>query len=165
VSRRLALRHRSGPGRAIGARESERGFVGGIEVLPFGLLVFVTGALLIVNAWAVVDAKLAVTDAAREAGRAYVESASVADAAPAARRAAEESIAGHGRDPTHLVLVDNGPDFVRCARVVEQASYTIPALTVPFIGGFGRGLTATARHAEIIDPYADGRAPGPSCGP
>ena len=49
------------------------GQVGGIEVLPFGLLVFIVGTLLVANAWAVVDAKLAVTSAAREAVRSYVE--------------------------------------------------------------------------------------------
>ena len=51
----------------------ERGAVGGIEVLPLGMLVLVVGTLLVVNAWAVVDAKLAASAAAREAARAYVE--------------------------------------------------------------------------------------------
>ena len=32
----------------------DAGQVGGIEALPFGLLVFVVGTLLIANAWAVV---------------------------------------------------------------------------------------------------------------
>jgi hypothetical protein len=34
-------------------RGDDRGQVGGIEVLPFGLLVFVVGTLLVANAWAV----------------------------------------------------------------------------------------------------------------
>ncbi|MBA2283441.1 MAG: hypothetical protein H0W25_19710, partial [Acidimicrobiia bacterium] len=50
----------------------ERGQMGGIEALPFGLLIFVVGALLVANAWAVIDAKLAVTAAAREAARTWV---------------------------------------------------------------------------------------------
>jgi hypothetical protein len=33
---------------------TDSGQVGGIEALPFGLLVFVVGALLVANAWAVV---------------------------------------------------------------------------------------------------------------
>ena len=33
-------------------RRSDRGQVGGIEVLPFGLLVFVVGTLLVANVWA-----------------------------------------------------------------------------------------------------------------
>ena len=43
----------------------------GMEVIPFGLLTFVVGALLVANAWAVIDAKMAVSAAAREATRAY----------------------------------------------------------------------------------------------
>ena len=45
-----------------------------MEVLPFGFLMFVSVTLLLANAWAVIDAKLAVSAAAREAVRAYVES-------------------------------------------------------------------------------------------
>ena len=37
---------------AIG--RTDAGQVGGIEALPFGLLVFVIGALLVANCWAVV---------------------------------------------------------------------------------------------------------------
>ena len=38
----------------------ERGQVGNVEVLPFGVLIFVVGALLVSNAWAVIDARMAV---------------------------------------------------------------------------------------------------------
>ena len=72
----------------------DHGQVAGIEVLPFGLLTFVVGMLLVANAWGVVDAKMATTSAAREAVRAYVE-ASDADAAVAA--ADEAAAGGHGR--------------------------------------------------------------------
>jgi hypothetical protein len=54
VSERLPPRHSKGeePRRARRAR-SDAGQVGGIEALPFGLLVFVVGATLVANAWAV----------------------------------------------------------------------------------------------------------------
>ncbi len=54
----------------------DRGQVAGIEAVPFGILIFVVGALLIANAWAVIDVKMAVTSAAREAARTYVEAPS-----------------------------------------------------------------------------------------
>ena len=57
----------------------DAGQVGGIEALPFGLLVFVVGALLIANAWAVVDAKFATDAAARQAVRTFVEGDEEAD--------------------------------------------------------------------------------------
>ena len=72
----------------------DHGQVAGIEVLPFGLLTFVVGMLLVANAWGVVDAKMATTSAAREAVRAYVE-APDADAAVARRRCG--AAAGHRR--------------------------------------------------------------------
>ena len=93
MSRRRPLRRR-------GALARRRGQVGGIEVLPFGLLTFVVGTLLVANAWGVVDAKLAVTSAAREAVRAYVEAPDQASTALAvADAAAREAVAGHGRNP------------------------------------------------------------------
>jgi hypothetical protein len=133
-------------------------------VLPFGLLIFVVGALLIANAWSVVDAKMAVTGAAREATRAYVEAPDRDRAEAAARRAGEDSIEGHGRNPARLRLSNNDPEFARCARVEYEARYTVPAISLPFIGGFGHGFTVVGRHTEIIDPFADGLPADNRCG-
>ncbi len=145
-------------------RRDESGQVGGVEVLPFGLLIFVVGALLIANAWSVIDAKMAVTGAAREATRAYVEAPSRDVAEAAARRAADDSIRGHGRNPNRLRLSNNDPQFVRCERVEYQARYTVPAISLPFVGGFGHAFTVTGRHTEIIDPFADGLSGESRCG-
>lgn len=147
----VSHRHRA-PERARG----ERGVVGGIEVLPFGFLIFVVGTLLLVNAWAVVDAKLTVDAAAREAGRAYVEADRARDAPSAAGRAAREVVLGAGRNPDRLVLRRHGGARVRCAVVVHEATYVIPSLTLPFVGGFGRGITVHGRHRDVIDPFAGG---------
>ena len=64
----------------------------------FGVLNFVVGTLLVANAWGVVDAKLAVTSAAREGVRAYVE-APDGERGGAADDARPEAVAGHGRNP------------------------------------------------------------------
>src|SRR5207248_1263005 len=66
---------RAGPGRALPVRD-ERGQIGGIEAVAFGVLVFVLGLLIVVNAWGVVDAKVAAAAAAHDAARAYVEAPS-----------------------------------------------------------------------------------------
>jgi len=142
----------------------EAGFVGGVEVLPFGLLIFVFGALLIANAWAVIDARLAVDAAAREATRAYVEAGDADRAAAAAEAAGAAAVRGVGRDPGHLTLTGNHPRYVRCAVVEFTASYTVPALTLPAIGGLGHGVTVRAHHHEIIDPLAAGSGPESDCG-
>lgn len=151
------------PDRTHGDR-SERGAVGGIEVLPFGLLVFVAGTLLIANAWAVVDAKLAVESAAREAGRAYSEAEDLSSAEASADAAARAAIEGTGRDPNNLELGDNAPRYVRCAVVEHTAAYRVPSLTIPFVGGFGDGTTVRGRHREVIDPFVAGLGPEDACG-
>jgi hypothetical protein len=142
----------------------DRGVVGGVEVVPFGVLVFVVGSLLVANAWAVVDAKLMVTSAAREAARAYVEAPDGATAVARARANASDAIIGHGHDPRRVRLrVDHegGQAWGRCVRVGATAEYPIPALSLPWIGGYGHTFDVTARHSELIDPYRAG-LPGPA---
>lgn len=142
----------------------DAGVVGGIEVLPFGVLTFVVGSLLVANAWAVVDTKFMVTSAAREAARAYVEAPDQGTAMTRARIGVADAIAGQGRDPTKArvrVDHDHGRAWGRCVRVVATVGYRVPALTLPWIGGYGHGFDVVAAHSEIIDPYRAG-LPGPA---
>jgi hypothetical protein len=136
-------------------RRTESGQAG-MEVIPFGLLTFIVGTLLVANAWAVVDAKMAVSAAAREATRAFVEAPTEDEALPLADAAARSAIAGAGRNPADLQLTPLQAEFARCETVKFQASYQIPAIKVPWVGGFGSGFTATATHAEVVDPYRSG---------
>ena len=134
----------------------DAGQVGGIEVLPFGVLIFVVGSLLVVNAWAVIDCKLAVDGAAREAVRTYVESANASDAQRISTEVAGDAIQAHGRDRGKLTVdppAISGGGFVRCARVTITAHYPVPAITLPIIGGRGDAFTVTSTHSELIDPY------------
>ena len=142
---------------------------GGIEALPLGVLVFVVGALLIANAWAVIDAKLAVSSAAREATRTYVEapaSLTVDDAFIAARSAAEAAFAaqrGSSRRPALRLVEGDGGARNRCTRVTAEVTHRVPAVTVPWVGGFGRGFTVRARHSEIVDPFRSGLSGSAAC--
>ena len=130
----------------------------GVTALPLGLLTFVVVVVLVANAWAVVDAKIAVSAAAREATRAYVETPPGGDALARAEAAAGEALRGAGRDPARLQLEALEASLVRCALVRFEARYPVPAVTVPWIGGYGAGFTAAARHAEVVDPYRTGLA-------
>jgi hypothetical protein len=153
----------------------DRGQVGGVEALPFGILVFVVGALLVANAWAVVDAKLAVDAAARQATRHYVEAevdagggagggaASAADAERAAVDAGLAALVAHGRDPADATVglsslegTGGQHGFSRCARATFTAEYEVPALSVPWVGGFGDGISVSSSHSELVDPYRSG---------
>jgi CBS domain containing-hemolysin-like protein len=160
------------PGRGAGAtarrRGDDRGQVGGVEALPFGLLVFVVGALLVANAWAVVDAKFAVDAAARQATRTFVESGSgpggtAAEAERAAVDAGLAALDAHGRDPGRAAVglgaiegTAGQVGFTRCARATFTASYEVPALTIPWIGGFGGGIEVASSHSELVDPFRSG---------
>lgn len=144
----------------------DSGQFAGIEALPFGVLIFIIGALLITNAWAVVDAKMAVSAASREAARTYVEAPpDLATAQSQGRAAGLDAIAGHGRNPAQadIDFANASGAFVRCARVTVTSTYRLPAVTLPFIGGYGRGFDVRATHSEIIDPWRDG-VPGAGCG-
>lgn len=143
----------------IARLRDETGAVGGFEALPFGFLVFVAGSLLLVNAWAVVDGKLAASAAAREAARTFAESPGPAGAAVVeAERAAASAIEGHGRDPDRMEVDWAEPvRFTRCARATVTVTYRVPTLSVPWIGAFGDGVIETsARHSEVVDPYRTG---------
>jgi hypothetical protein len=159
------------PGAGTGARATgrrlrrrirwrdDRGQVAGIEVLPFGVLTFVVGTLLVANAWGVVDAKLAVTSAAREAVRAYVEAPDADTAVADAHDAATAAIAGHGRDPESTVVEirhDDDRPFARCTRVTVTVHHPVPAIRLPFIGGYGHAFDVMASQSEVIDPYRSG---------
>lgn len=133
----------------------EAGQVGGIEVLPFGLLIFVIGSLLIANAWAVVDAKFATDAAARQAARTFVEGTEQHSALRAAELAALAAIEGHGRDAERAEVEAVGdPRLVRCERAAFEVSYEVPAISLPFIGGYGSGpFRVRSTHSELVDPY------------
>jgi hypothetical protein len=134
--------------------------VGGIEALPFGLLIFVVGALLITNAWAVVDAKFATDAAARQAVRTYVEATDADAALEGARAAALDAVEAHGRDRTRAVVGPVGEaTLVRCERVTFEVTYEVPALSLPFIGGYGRApFRVRSAHSELVDPFRSGVA-------
>lgn len=142
---------------------SDGGQVGGIEAIPFGLLVFVAGSLLVANAWAVVDAKFATDAAAHQAARAFAEAdgrRSEDRTDGPIDRAIEAGLAvidGHGRDRRRAAVVpDEDVSFERCARATFVVTYKLPALTVPFLGGLGDGIEVTSRASERVDAFRAG---------
>ena len=139
----------------------DRGQVAGIEALTFGVLVFVSGALLLVNIWGVVDTKFAADAAAREATRYVVETAGRAHQPTELRSTAEliarETFADYGKTrPIHVELTADRPNLERCARVRIRVSSTVPAIRLPFVGGFGDGLLVVATHSQLVDPTRSG---------
>lgn len=143
----------------------DAGQVGGIEVLPFGFLVFVSATLLFVNVWGVIDAKFAVSSAAREAVRAYVEADSAGEAAAAATRRGVETLDAYGRGGERSAVGSPALSrpFGRCVRVAVTVSYTVPIIAVPFIGGLGSAPPVESTHSEVIDPFRTGLDGATNC--
>ncbi len=150
----------AGPVRGRG----ERGQAGGAEVIAFGLLVFVVGALLAASAWGVVDTKAAVTAAAREAARRYVEAGTADEAEREARAAAAATLAGYGRDPVRAQVAITG-GFTRCRPVVVEVRYRMAMVSLPWVGRTGPATTVLGRHTEILDPWRAGPPGGARCQP
>lgn len=137
----------------------ESGQVGGIEVLPFGILTFVIAMLVIANAWGAIDADLSTTSAARDAVRSFVEAPDEATAQQRAVEAAMNAIDGHGRSTANTsisISYAGSQGWARCSRVTVTVHHPIPAIRVPIIGGFGHGFDVVASESEVIDPYRSG---------
>lgn len=131
----------------------ERGSIGGAEMLPLGVLVFVGGLMLVANAWAVVDARLMAAGAAREAVRAYVEAVDEPSAAHLGSAAAHQAIEAHGADPGAVDLdwhLEGG--FGRCTRVLAEVRYDVRAFALGAMASF----PVRAVASELIDPHRDG---------
>ncbi|MGI8574514.1 MAG: hypothetical protein ACR2MA_04060 [Egibacteraceae bacterium] len=143
-------------------RDVEEGAIAGLEAVALGILVLVVGVLLVVNAWGVADAHLAVSGAAREAARAYVEAPGPDVAASAARTAAIAALAAQGRDPARMQLALTG-SFERCAQVSSTVRYEVPAVVLPDGLGFDGAITVSATHAERVDPLRTGVPGEASC--
>lgn len=142
---------------------AERGVVGGVEVLPFALLLVVGVTLLVLDAWAVVDAKLAATTAAREGARAEVEADAPATGPATGHRVAlSVYLAMRGRAP-HVAVTSSGPGTGRCGVVTYQVRDRVPTVRLPFVAAFGPAVTVVGRHREPVDRFADGRTGAATC--
>lgn len=144
------------PGAASNHRRcrGDSGFVGGSEGILFGVVVFVFGLLLMFNAWAVVDTKMAVSSAARETARSYVESDGAPGPAVAAGQAAFAATSNF--HPGGLSQPQIVGEFRRCGRISVTYTYRVPAVSLPGGVGWGRGFEVTATHSELVDPYRSG---------
>lgn len=134
-----------------------------IEFVFVAVLVLVPLIYFVVAAAAIQHNQLAVSQAARDAGRAYATSDSVAQADARARAALRISLrAQHVHTPLTLKYVPAGADC-RSARAVTPAltpgtEFTvcvISTITVPGVPSVlaGRGITSVGAYVVHIDDY------------
>lgn len=148
---------------------AEDGVVAGAEALAFGVLIFVIGTLIVVNAWAVVDTKMAASAAAREAARLVVESPdlSYAELQGRAQAVAQATVHGHGKELAQLGTVSFGLGtdgrLTRCERITVRVPISLPTVELPLVSGFGGSFQLTGTHTEIVDPFRSGLRPERDC--
>ena len=162
----------------VSPRMHELGQAGG-EVLALGFVLLVGMTMLAVNAWAVIDAKIRVTGAARYAVRTLVEGQpndiSTAEGEFALNVDPLNADPSHG-DPSGIVVgavraslldkpkritdlvvrveIPDGP--ARCSRVLVEVSVRVPSFGFPRLGPWRDGFTVSGRQSEIIDPFRSG---------
>lgn len=128
--------------------------------MPFGILIFLTGTLLIINLWGVVDAKFSTDAAAREGARSIVESSGIGrdptGVEATATQIAVDTMRDHGRDGDVGVDISADGALVRCQRVHVTVRTEVPAIRIPFIGRIGPPFSITSTHSEIVDPTRSG---------
>jgi hypothetical protein len=148
----------AGPGstRRPGRVHGEHGQAAGIETLPFGVLVFIAGTLLVVNAWAVVTNRATADSIAREYLRSYTKETSRPAALDAGRRVVDAIVASRGLPPGR-VHVDPPTAWGACAVATVTVHLTVPDIHAPFLGDLGTHQI-TVIHRDRIDAYRRGVA-------
>jgi hypothetical protein len=85
----------------------------------------------------------------------YVEASDHRTGIEGAEAAARSTVSAHGRNPDKARIT--GPTsaaaFARCNHVSFTVSYSVPALTLPFIGGLGSGVVVRSTQSEVVDPF------------
>lgn len=134
------------------------GFAAGLEALAFGVVVFVFGTLIVINAWAVVDARFAAAAAAREAVRAVVQvegtDLTVAQLETRALGAASQAFLAHGYTAAPTLSAAS-LSVTRCATVAVTIGLQVEPTVVPGLIEPG-AYTVRASHAEVVDPFRSG---------
>lgn len=149
---------RSRDSRADSTHRSERGAVAGLEGVVFGALILVAGAIVVVNAWAVLQSRRTLDGAAREYLRAYTESDDPDTALTTARHALDAVLTGEHRAGLRgsQVRIDE-PDpsrFGPCAEASVVLSAEVPAARVPFIGEVA-STKLHVTHTELVDAHRE----------
>jgi hypothetical protein len=98
-----------------------------------------------------IDRHAAARAAADEAARSVVLADTWEEGTALAYAVVDEVAANHGLSPGALTLEVTG-SFARGAVVTAHVTVSMPATSVPLVGGIG-GFSRTVAHSETLDPY------------
>ena len=129
-----------------------------VEFTYLAVLLMVPVVYVLLTVLQVQSAAFGVTEAARQAGRAYVQAATTAEARARAATATELALADQGIEdaPPPVVSCDPLP-VSRClepgTRVEVTVSYDVPlrVLGALFVGTQGPTIPVSATHVQVVD--------------
>ena len=133
-----------------------------LEFTYLAILLMVPLVYVMTSAFQVQRAAFGVTEAARQAGRAYARADS--PAAGQARAAAATALAladqGIGDAAPPAISCSGGPCLAPGSTVQVTVSYTVrlPVISAFFPSGAGPGIPVSARHTEVVDTFQQGAA-------
>jgi Flp pilus assembly protein TadG len=131
----------------MGRGEAGQALVEAALVIPVLLLL----AFSVVMVGRIVDAKVAVQAAAREAGRALATAPSESEGVTAALQSARSVAEGYGLSQSKLAVdVDSG-GFERGGVATAEVTYRVPLANLPLLDRVE--VTVSSTHAERIDLY------------
>lgn len=137
-------------------RRSERAMIAGAEALALGVLVLLAGTILIVNAWAVLDTRMALEAATREYLRAYTEADDPLSAAVEGSGAAERVM--QDRPALWKRTEIDGPEperFGPCAPASVTLRARVPAIRIPAIDTQWGEHTVAVSAVELVDAHQE----------
>jgi hypothetical protein len=138
---------------------SENGQIGGIEAVPFSILIFVVGMIMAINGWGVVHTQTNARSAARAAVRVFVEQNNFDLAQQKAHATAIETLrrSGFATDRASIAIdFPNGDTWHRCARVRIVVSLPTRTFPAPFVGSLFSWISVRAAESGLVDAYRSG---------
>jgi Flp pilus assembly protein TadG len=129
-----------------------------LEFVYLSILLMIPLVYVLTTAFHVQRAAFGVTEAARQAGRAYATADNVADGQARADAAARLALRDQGLDLTEPLVVEAPTGLQPGAQVTVQVRHRVP---LPLVGGLFQGVVppnipVQASHVAVVDRF---RAP------
>ncbi len=131
-----------------------------VEFTVLALLLLVPLVYVLLGAFQVQRAAFGVTEAARQAGRAFARAESVEVGTARAQAASRLALADQGiaDAPDPVVECPEGVCLAPGSTVRVTVSYTVRLPVLSLLAPGGVGVPVTATHVAVVDTFQDGAA-------
>ncbi len=126
-----------------------------VEFTYLAVLLMIPLVYVLLSAFQVQRAAFGVTEAARQAGRAYATAADPAAGRERARLASDLALADQGLAGADAPEITDPDGLAPGSRVTVTVRYTVtlPVLGLVFRGDLAPRIPVSARHVEVVDTF------------